>query len=216
MKTYAKYGYNDFYIALGFKSEVIKDFFLNYHVLNSDFSVDLSTGNVTSYQTDKIDWKVTLVNTGDKSMTGGRVKRMKNFIGNETFMLTYGDGVADINIEALLEFHKSHGKMVTISAVHPAARFGEIKVSDNKVTSFKEKPQLLDGWINGGYFVIEPAFFDLIDSDSTLLEQEPLEKVAGMGELMSYCHEGFWQCVDTKRDLELLETLWTSGAPWRN
>ena len=149
-------------------------------------------------------------------MTGGRVKRMKNFIGDETCMLTYGDGVADINIDALLEFHKSHGKMVTISAVHPAARFGEIKVSDNKVTSFKEKPQLLDGWINGGYFVIEPAFFDLIDSDSTLLEQEPLEKVAGMGELMSYCHEGFWQCVDTKRDLELLETLWTSGAPWRN
>lgn len=216
MQTYAKYGHKDFYVALGYKAEVIKDYFLNYRALNADFMIDLGTGKVLPHQIDGVDWKVTLVNTGITTMTGGRVKRMKNFIGDETCMLTYGDGVADINIDALLEFHKSHGKMVTISAVHPAARFGEIKVSDNKVTSFKEKPQLLDGWINGGYFVIEPAFFDLIDSDSTLLEQEPLEKVAGMGELMSYCHEGFWQCVDTKRDLELLETLWTSGAPWRN
>jgi len=216
METYAHFDHKDFYVALGYKSEIIKEYFLNYRVQNSDIMINLSSGKITPQKIDSVDWKVSLINTGEKTMTGGRVKRMKNFIGDETCMLTYGDGVADINIEALLEFHKSHGKMVTISAVHPAARFGEIKVSDNKVTSFKEKPQLLDGWINGGYFVIEPAFFDLIDSDSTLLEQEPLEKVAGMGELMSYCHEGFWQCVDTKRDLELLETLWTSGAPWRN
>ena len=216
METYAHFDHKDFYVALGYKSEIIKEYFLNYRVQNSDIMINLSSGKITPQKIDSVDWKVSLINTGEKTMTGGRVKRMKNFIGDETCMLTYGDGVADINIDALLEFHKSHGKMVTISAVHPAARFGEIKVSDNKVTSFKEKPQLLDGWINGGYFVIEPAFFDLIDSDSTLLEQEPLEKVAGMGELMSYCHEGFWQCVDTKRDLELLETLWTSGAPWRN
>jgi len=216
METYAHFDHKDFYVALGYKSEIIKEYFLNYRVQNSDIMINLSSGKIIPQKIDSVDWKVSLINTGEKTMTGGRVKRMKNFIGDETCMLTYGDGVADINIEALLEFHKSHGKMVTISAVHPAARFGEIKVSDNKVTSFKEKPQLLDGWINGGYFVIEPAFFDLIDSDSTLLEQEPLEKVAGMGELMSYCHEGFWQCVDTKRDLELLETLWTTGAPWRN
>ena len=214
MKTYAKFGYNDFYIALGFKSEVIKDFFLNYHVLNSDFSVDLSTGNVTSYQTDKIDWKVTLVNTGDKSMTGGRVKRMKNFIGNETFMLTYGDGVADIDVAALLEFHRSHGKMVTMTAVRPGARFGELELVGNQVVSFEEKPQMQNGWINGGYFVFEHKFFDLIAGDSTLLEREPLEQAAAMGELMAYRHESFWQCMDTKRDHDLLESLWAKGAPW--
>ena len=215
MKTYAYYGHKDFYIALGYKSEVIKEYFLNYHALNSDFSVDLYSGDIKHHQINPVDWKVTLVNTGDTTMTGGRIKRMKSFVGNETFMVTYGDGLADINIEDLLAFHRKHGKMVTISAVRPAARFGELEIHENSVTSFKEKPQMHDGWINGGYFVIEPAFFDLISGDSTLLEREPLESVTKAGQLIAYKHEGFWQCMDTKRDLELLEMLWVKGAPWK-
>ena len=147
-------------------------------------------------------------------MTGGRVKRMKPFIGNETFLLTYGDGVSNIDIEALVNFHRKHGKMVTISAVRPSARFGELEISESQVQRFQEKPQLHDGWINGGYFVIEPEFFNFIEGDNTLLEREPLEKVAEMGELMAYHHDGFWQCMDTKRDHELLESLWAEGAPW--
>jgi glucose-1-phosphate cytidylyltransferase len=141
---------------------------------------------------------------------------MQNFIGNEPFLLTYGDGVADIDIDSLVNFHKSHGKMVTVSAVHPSARFGELDIDSSVVTSFKEKPQVTQGWINGGYFVIEPEFFNLIEGDSTILEKEPLEKVAQMGELMSYQHDGFWQCMDTKRDRDSLEDLWKAGsAPWK-
>jgi glucose-1-phosphate cytidylyltransferase len=215
MQTYAHFGHKDFYIALGHKSEVIKEYFLNYLALNSDFTIDLSSGTVTPKLIDNPDWQVTLINTGNKTMTGGRAKIVSNLIGNETCMLTYGDGVSDIDIGALLEFHESHGKLVTVSAVRPTARFGEIRLKGSTVTSFKEKPQMHDGWINGGYFVIEPAFFDLIAGEATLLEQEPLEKAAQMGELMAYCHEGFWQCLDTKRDLEILETLWVTGAPWK-
>ena len=214
MKTYAHYGHKDFYVALGYKAEVIKEYFLNYRVLNSDFSVDLSSGNVIPHQADPVDWSVTLVNTGDASMTGGRVKRLQPFIGGETCMLTYGDGVADIDIDSLLQFHRSHGKMVTVSAVRPVARFGELELEGPRVTSFQEKPQMHDGWINGGYFVIEPRFFDLIDGDGTLLEREPLERAAEAGELMAYRHDGFWHCMDTKRDHELLESLWRKGAPW--
>jgi glucose-1-phosphate cytidylyltransferase len=215
MNTYSKYGVKDFNIALGYKAERIKEFFLNYRSLNSDFSVDLLTGNSTFHQTEKTDWNVTLVDTGLDSMTGGRVKRMQKYIGNETFMLTYGDGLTDINIKDLLDFHKSHGKMVTISAVHPAARFGELDIIDEKVVSFKEKPQVMQGWINGGYFIIEPSFFDLIDGDSSILEKAPLEKAAEIGELMAFKHKGFWQCMDTKRDRDHLEKLWNSGiAPW--
>ena len=140
---------------------------------------------------------------------------MKHFIGNETFLLTYGDGVSNIDMEALVNFHRKHGKMVTISAVRPSARFGELEMSGSRVQRFQEKPQLHDGWINGGYFVIEPDFFNLIEGDSTLLEREPLEKAAEMGELMAYHHDGFWQCMDTKRDHELLESLWAEGAPWK-
>ena len=169
MQTYARFGHKDFYVALGYKSEVIKDYFLNYRALNADFTIDLSSGDVKSHQVDAVDWNVTLVNTGDASMTGGRVKRMQSFIGDETCMLTYGDGVADIDLDALLAFHRSHGKMVTISAVRPAARFGELEMNGSQVTSFQEKPQLHDGWINGGYFIFEPAFFDLIEGDSTCL-----------------------------------------------
>jgi len=218
MRRYAKYGYTDFYLALGYKAEVIKEYFLHYRNLNSDFTVDLGTGTIASHQTDEndeINWKVTLVHTGQESMTGGRVKRMQSFIGSEPFLLTYGDGVADINIDELVKFHKSHGKMVTVSAVHPGARFGELDMNDGMVSSFKEKPQMTQGWINGGFFVIEPEFFDFIDSDKTILEREPLEKVAELGQLMAYKHGGFWQCMDTKRDKDVLEELWKSGgAPW--
>jgi len=215
MKTYAHFGHNDFHLALGYKAEVIKEYFLHYRSLNADFSVDLGNGDITSHQTDEIDWKVTLVHTGLESMTGGRVKRMQPYIGNEPFLLTYGDGVADIDINALVDFHKSHGKMVTVSAVHPGARFGELDMEGDRVASFKEKPQTTQGWINGGYFVIEPAFFDLIDGDVTILERAPLEKVAEMGELMAFRHDGFWQCMDTKRDRDSLEEMWQEGkAPW--
>jgi glucose-1-phosphate cytidylyltransferase len=215
MRRYAKYGFTNFYLALGYKAEVIKEYFLHYRSLNSDFTVDLGTGAVQSHQTDAVNWNVTLVHTGEDSMTGGRVKRLQSFVGNEPFLLTYGDGVADINIEELVKFHKSHGKMVTVSAVHPGARFGELGIDEGKVFSFKEKPQMSEGWINGGFFVIEPEFFDFIDGDNTILEREPLEKVAAIGELMAYRHDGFWQCMDTKRDRDNLEELWLSGnTPW--
>lgn len=213
MKTYASFGFNDFNIALGYKAEVVKEYFLNYRSLNADFTVNLSNGVIKSHQNDQIDWNVTLIQTGLKSMTGGRVKRMQSFIGKERFMLTYGDGVANIDIGKLLKFHKSHGKMVTVSAVHPGARFGELEMNDNRVTSFQEKPQTSQGWINGGYFVIEPEFFDLISGDDVILEKEPLETVARMGELMAYRHDGFWQCMDTKRDHDALEEMWSTGKP---
>ena len=216
MRTYAHFGHKDFYLALGYRAEIIKEYFLHYRSMNADFSVDLATGLTTPHQTDAADWRVTLVNTGLESMTGGRVKRMQRFIGNETSMLTYGDGVADIDLERLLAFHRNHGKMVTVTAVHPGARFGELEITGDRVDSFQEKPQTKQGWINGGYFVIEPEFFDLIAGDATILEREPLEQAAKMGELMAFRHEGFWQCMDTKRDLDALENLWQSGqAPWR-
>lgn len=216
MRTYAHFGHKDFYLALGYRAEVIKEYFLHYRSLNADFSVDLTTGLMTQHQTDAADWRVTLVHTGLESMTGGRVKRMQRFIGNETFMLTYGDGLANINLERLLAFHRSHGKMVTVTAVHPGARFGELELVGDRVDSFQEKPQTKQGWVNGGYFVIEPGFFDLIAGDATILEREPLEQAAKMGELMAFRHEGFWQCMDTKRDRDALENLWQAGeAPWR-
>jgi glucose-1-phosphate cytidylyltransferase len=216
MSTYAHFGHKDFYVALGYKAELVKEYFLHYRSLNADFTVDLATGAVSSHQTDDADWRVTLVHTGLESMTGGRVKRLQSFIGNEPFMLTYGDGVADIDVDALLDFHRSHGKMVTVTAVHPGARFGELMIESDQVKCFQEKPQMGQGWINGGYFVIQPEFFDLITGDLTILEREPLEQVARMGELMAYRHDGFWQCMDTKRDRDTLEELWQSGsAPWK-
>ena len=215
MRRYAHYGHKDFFLALGYKANVIKDYFLNYHSLNADFTVNLGTGDMISHQTDNTDWRVTLVNTGIDSMTGGRIKRLKSYIKNETFMLTYGDGLADINIDDLLLFHRSHGKMVTVTAVHPAARFGELLLDSDRVMDFKEKPQMFNGWINGGYFVIEPEFIDLIDNDSTVLEARPLEIASKRGELMAYQHLGFWQCMDTKRERDILEDLWKSGyAKW--
>lgn len=214
MQTFARFGHKDFYVALGYKAESIKEYFLNYRALNADFTVDLASGGVTSHRHDPSDWKVTLVNTGNSTMTGGRALRLQSFIGDEPCLLTYGDGVADIDIDALLAFHRSHGKMVTVSAVRPTARFGELELDGEIVASFDEKPQLHEGWINGGFFVLEPRFFDLIQDDSTMLEREPLEAAVQAGELMAYRHEGFWHCMDNKRDHELLEAMWAKGAPW--
>ena len=216
MERYAAFGHKDFYLALGYKAEVVKEYFLHYRNLNSDFTVNLGSGEVVPHNVQPVDWTVTLVHTGLESMTGGRVRRMRPYIGNEPFLLTYGDGVANIDINALVAFHKRHGKMVTVSSVHPGARFGELIMDGEKVTSFQEKPQTTQGWINGGFFVIEPRFLDLIPDDETVLEREPLERAAGLGELMAYRHDGFWHCMDTKRDRDQLEELWQSGAaPWR-
>lgn len=216
MNSYAAFGHKDFYLALGYKAQKVKEYFLNYRPLNTDFTVDLATGNLTSHQSDTVDWRVTMVDTGLESMTGGRVKRMQKFVGKEPFMLTYGDGVANVDLDAVVAFHKQHGKMVTVTAVHPGARFGELQIEGEQVASFQEKPQMGQGWINGGFFVLQPEFFDLIEDDTTILEREPLEIAARMGELMAYRHDGFWQCMDTKRDLDVLQCLWDSGAaPWR-
>jgi len=192
MNLYAKYNYKDFSVALGYKGEIIKEYFSNKHK----------------------DWNVDLIDTGKNTMTGGRVKRLQKYIGKETCMLTYGDGIADVNINSLLAFHKSHKKLITVTAVRIPARFGAIKMKDNKVISFKEKSKLDEGWINGGFFVIEPDFFDFIDGDSTYLERDPLEKAVKEGELCAYKHNGFWQCMDTKRDKDNLEEIYEKGAPW--
>lgn len=216
MNRYAQYNHKDFYLALGYKAEVVKEYFVNFGALNSDLTIDFASGAMTNHSTTALDWRVTMVDTGLNSMTGGRVKRLQSFIGNEPFLLTYGDGLSDVNIAELVEFHKSHGKMVTVSAVHPAARFGELELDGDNVTSFKEKPQTGQAWINGGFFVVEPEFFEFLDGDDAVLEQKPLEKIAEMGELVAYRHDGFWQCMDTKRDHDTLESLWQSGdAPWR-
>ena len=216
MNTYADFGHTNFYIALGYKAEVIKEYFLHYKTMNADFTVDLGEGTVTSHQLDELDWKVTLVDTGLHTMTGGRVRRMKPYIGNETCLLTYGDGLSNVDLNQLITFHKSHGKMITVTAVHPGARFGELEMKEEQVISFQEKPQTGQGWINGGYFVIEPEFFELIDKDMTILEKKPLERAAQMGELMAFRHKGFWQCMDTKRDRDNLEEFWNTGkAPWK-
>ena len=211
MKIFANYGHSDFLVALGYKSEVIKDYFINYETLNYDLTVNLSSGNLKILDSIKLDWNITMVDTGLNTMTGGRVKRMKKYIDNERFFLTYGDGLSDINLNELLEFHKNHGKLVTVTAVHPAARFGELLIEKGKVKSFKEKPQTQKGWINGGFFVCEPEFLDLILDDNTILEKDPLEKACKLGQLMAYQHEGFWQCMDTKRDKDLLEDFYIQG-----
>ena len=193
MQFYANFGHTDFYVALGYKGEVIKKYFSN---IDSD-------------------WNINLIDTGSNSMTGGRVKRLQKFIGKETFMLTYGDGLSDININNLISFHKNHGKMVTISAVRPPARFGALKLKDSEVVSFKEKSQLTESWINGGFFVMEPDFFEMLSSDETVLEKEPLEKAASTKELIAFRHEGFWQCMDHKLDKDYLEQLIIEKkAPW--
>ena len=215
MTRYANYGHNNFYLALGYKSRVIKDYFLNYATLQSDFSVDLDSNKIKNLNNINLDWKVNLIDTGINSMTGGRLKRLKDHIGKEPFLLTYGDGLSDVDINELVAFHKSHKKMVTVTAVRPSARFGELGLDGNMVIDFKEKPQTDSGWINGGFFVMEPEFLDLIDGDETVLEQYPLERAAEMGELQAFKHKGFWQCMDTKRDKDALNDLYDQNkAPW--
>ena len=212
MNHYAKYGHKDFIIALGYKSEEIKNYFLNYYNINSDIKVDLSTGKVDHYKSTKLDWKVSLIYTGLNTMTGGRLKRLQSLINDDDdndFLLTYGDGLSDIDINKLIEFHYIHRKLVTITSVRPSARFGELSIDQsNKVLRFKEKPQTETGWVNGGFFVMKKEFISQIEGDQTVLENEPLEKIAKMGELMAFKYNGFWQCMDTKRDRDLLNIKW--------
>ncbi len=212
MEIYAKYGHKDFYLALGYKAEVIKEYFYNYAFLNSNFQINLKNGKVSPYEKNEKDWSINLIDTGINTMTGGRLKRLKKFIGNETFLLTYGDAVTDLNINKVLEFHKKHGKMVTVTGVRPPARFGELTINEiNEVLEFKEKPNTQAGWINGGFFVMEPEFLNYIDGDDSILEKKPLETVAKENELLAFLHDGFWHCIDTKRDKDNLENIVNSG-----
>lgn len=215
MNIFGHYGHNEFFIALGYKGEVVKEYFLNYYHLQSDLTVSLKTGEVKAVQNCFRDWLVHLIDTGMNSMTGGRLHRMKDKIGNDTFMLTYGDGVSNVDLGKLVAFHRSHGKIATVTAVRPTARFGGISFDGDRVSVFKEKPQAGEGWINGGFFVFEPAIFDYLHGDDTVLEADPLERLAKDGQLMAYRHEGFWQCMDTLRDKNHLEELWGNRAPWK-
>ncbi len=216
MRHYSHYGFNDFVIALGYKGEVIKKYMVDYCPLNSDLIVEIQTGKVNILDGDKPDWRVQLVDTGISTLTGGRIKRLAPYLGGETFMLTWGDGVSDICLPDLLQFHRSHGKLATLTAVRPPARFGHLVLDGGQVVQFTEKPQTSEGWINGAFFVLEPGVFDYIDGDDTSWEREPLERLAYNGQLMAYQHTSFWQCMDTLRDKKLLEELWQSGdAPWK-
>lgn len=216
MNIYAAFGFKEFVIALGYKGEMIKDYFINYHYLARDLSVRLDTGIVTVHQGASEDWVVHLLDTGQTTQTGGRVKRLAEFIGREPFMLTYGDGVSNINISELLAFHQGHGKLATITAVHPPARFGQMTFDGEKVTRFEEKPQIGEGWFNGGFFVLQPGIVDYIQGDQTAWEGEPLERLAVEGQLVAYRHNDFWHCMDTLRDVQRLDKLWLEGhAPWK-
>lgn len=217
MKIYERHQLSNFVLALGYKGEVIKDYFLNYHARQSDLTVHLKTGNVEYTNRSSEDWHLSLVDTGAASMTGGRLLRIKSHLkSGGTFMLTYGDGVSDIDVTKLLAFHRSHGRLATVTAVRPPARFGNLQLSDDCVTRFEEKPQTGEGWINGGFFVFESEVFDYIDGDATILEKAPLERLSSSGQLMAYKHTGYWQSMDTLRDKQALEELWNKGeAPWR-
>ncbi len=217
MSHYSAHECSEFILALGYKSEYIKDYFQRLSLLNSDFSIDLLTGKTQLLSESPKNWKVSLIDTGLESMTGGRLRRLRPYLEKEAYFgLTYGDGLSDINIQDLIQFHKKHGKMVTVSGVRPPARFGEMTLNGNTVTRFAEKPQASVGWINGGFMICSSKIFDYLEDDSTILEKSPLERIADEGQLMAYQHEGFWQCMDTLRDKLLLEQLWDSGkAPWR-
>lgn len=210
MKFYSQQGYNDFVIPLGYKGELIKEFFLNLKYFQSDFTIDTSNGKIELHQNNSENWKITLVDTGLNTMTGGRLLKLKKYIGDDRFFLTYGDGLANININNLLNFHLKNKKILTITAVRPAARFGEIEISNvnNNVTSYKEKPRVENGWINGGFFVAEPEILEYLTDEKTVLEQEPLQKIAQNGELAAYKHKSFWQCMDNKKDHDYLNYLW--------
>jgi len=215
MQHYAKFGHTEFVIALGYKAEVIRDYFLNFNSLNSDFTVDLADGSIEWINSSAPNWKVTLVDTGLDSLTGTRLKKLAPHLEGNRFMLTYGDGVANVDIEELLSFHNKHGRQVTMTAVRPSARFGELDINAGQVKSFEEKPQLHSGWINGGFFVMEPGFLNYIPDENVMLERSPFNNATADGELMAFEHQGFWQCMDTKRDMDGLQALWDYGiAPW--
>lgn len=216
MMHYAYYGFKDFVIALGYKGEAIKKYMVDYCALNSNMTIDLKSGKIEIEDGYKPDWKVKLVDTGTNTQTGGRIKRLSKSLGNETFMLTWGDGVSDVNLKELLAFHRSHGKLATLTAVRPPARYGHLSFDNNRITEFTEKPQTGEGWINGAFFVLEPDVFDYIQGDEIVWEKEPLEGLAKDGQLMAYKHTSFWQCMDTLREKYILEKLWQSGkAPWK-
>ncbi|MCU1231265.1 MAG: glucose-phosphate cytidylyltransferase [Acidobacteria bacterium] len=216
MKGFAHYDVRDFYVALGYKGEMIKQYFLDYYALSNDLTIDLRSGRVDPRERQSEDWVVNLVDTGDVTLTGGRVRRLQPHLSDGTFMVTYGDGVSDVDVRALLEFHKKAGCIATVTAVRPPARFGGLYFDGDRVVGFTEKPQAGEGWINGGFLVFEPEIFDYLDRDEANLESEALEALAADGELAAYKHDGFWQCMDTLRDKRQLEAAWHSGdAPWK-
>lgn len=216
MRIYASYGFKDFVLALGYKGDVIRDYFVNYRTLQSNVSVNLKSGDFNFFDDGLLDWNVTLVDTGLNTQTGGRLRKLEPFIGADPFMITYGDGLANIDLQNLKIFHQSHGKILTISAVRPTARFGELVIKGSKVERFEEKPQLHQGWVNGGFMVANHELLEVIGSDDVMLEREPMERLFKDNELMAFKHDGFWQCMDNKRDRDLLEELFVKGAPWKS
>lgn len=216
MKHYDYYGFKHFVVALGYKGEVIREFMENFCKNSGSMFLDFNTRQSKYLDTGRLDWKVELIETGLKTLTGGRIKRLAPYLGDDTFMLTWGDGVSNVNLKDLLAFHRSHGKMATMTAVRPMARYGHIEFEGNRVTQFNEKPQTSEGWINGAFFVLEPSVFDYIDGDNVMWEHAPLERLAADGQLMAYKHESFWQCMDTLREKHMLEQMWQSGnPPWK-
>jgi glucose-1-phosphate cytidylyltransferase len=216
MMHYSHHGFHDFILALGYKGEVIKKYMIDYCSLNRDLTVSTATGRVKMSGTPVEDWTVDLIDTGVKTQTGGRIKRLAPILGNSTFMLTWGDGVSNIDLKDLLAFHRQHGKLATLTAVRPTARFGHLEMDEDRIVEFSEKPQTKEGWINGAFFVLEPGIFDYIDGDDTHFEKEPLENLARDGQLMAYRHREFWQCMDTIREKRYLEELWANNnAPWK-
>jgi glucose-1-phosphate cytidylyltransferase len=213
MGMYERAGFHEFIVALGYRQEVVKDYFTSLHAANNDVIVDLSDGRVEYVERTRLPWKVHLIDTGAATMTGGRIKRLASAIGNETFLCTYGDGLSSVDIAEVLAFHRREGRQATVTAVRPPARFGVLEIEGTRVTRFTEKPQAAEGWINGGFFVFEPGIFDRIDGDATLLEHEPLAALAAEGQLSVFKHDGFWQPVDTLRDKKVLDDLWASGSP---
>lgn len=216
MKLYSHYGFDEFVLALGYKGERIKDHFVNYRYRSSSLTLHLPSGEIEVHDQQRERWTVHLLDTGLETNTGGRIRRAAQFVGRETFLLTYGDGVANVDLQRLWEFHRRHRSLVTVTAVRPPARFGGIVFDGDLVSRFAEKPQIGEGWINGGFFVLEPEAVDYIEADSTLWEGEPMERLARAGQLVAYRHEGYWQCMDTLRDVRNLEALWQAGkAPWK-
>lgn len=216
MKLYSHYGFNDFAIALGYKGDVIKKYMVGLHSLSSNMTVDTKNGHVSTHGGEAPDWKVDLIETGQDTMTGGRIKRLAPYMGGETFMMTWGDGVSSINLQELLAFHRAHGKLATLTAVRPPARYGHLEFEGDHIRQFTEKPQTAEGWINGAFFVLEPEVAEYIDGDETQFEHEPLERLAAEGQLMAYRHDGFWQCMDTLREKHILENYWAGGnPPWK-